>query len=117
MAMSQVSVLDKLTDVTFAVIDIETTGFDMKGVDRICEVAVVRGRLGVAQPVDSWSSLVNPGRNIPYGASQSQPHYQPDGAEPTFVCGHYRGIFGSGQRIACWSFTTHRSIYPFCKPS
>ncbi len=70
MAVSQVSVLDKLTDVTFAVIDIETTGFDMKGADRICEVAVVRGRLGAAQPVDTWSSLVNPGRNIPYGASR-----------------------------------------------
>lgn len=67
---SPVSVLDKLTDVTFAVIDIETTGFDMNGADRICEVAVVRGRLGAAQPVDSWSSLVNPGRTIPYGAAR-----------------------------------------------
>ncbi|TCK22776.1 DEAD/DEAH box helicase [Pseudonocardia endophytica] len=46
----------------FAVVDAETTGFDADGADRIVEIAVVRlapdGSL-----LDSWCTLVNPGRS------------------------------------------------------
>ncbi|ATE55615.1 DEAD/DEAH box helicase [Actinosynnema pretiosum] len=49
--------------VTYAVVDLETTGFSARGRDRIVEVAVVRvaadgGVLG------EWSSLVNPQRRV-----------------------------------------------------
>jgi DNA polymerase III epsilon subunit-like protein len=65
-----VAILDKLEDLTFAVVDLETTGFDRDGADRICEVAIVRGKIGQLEPLDTWSTLVNPGRSIPYSATQ-----------------------------------------------
>src|SRR5262245_63540410 len=57
-----------LEGVTFAVVDVETTGLDPAGGDRVCEVAVVRGRAGAI--LDSWSTLVHPGRSIPRGAQR-----------------------------------------------
>lgn len=50
---------------TFAVIDLETTGLDV-ATDRIIEIAVVHLDDN-AHIVDTWSSLVNPGR--PTGAT------------------------------------------------
>lgn len=57
----------RLRDLTYAVVDVETTGLSARLGDRICEVAVVRARGG--QVVDQIQTLVNPGRTISYGAS------------------------------------------------
>lgn len=64
-----ISKQDRLDAITFAVVDIETTGFDKTGVDRVCEVAVVRGKLGQTAPLETWSTLVHPGRPIPFSAT------------------------------------------------
>ena len=56
--------LDRLT---FAVVDVETTGLSARLGDKICEVAVVLGRAG--QIVGQLQTLVNPGRSISRGAS------------------------------------------------
>ncbi|MEO8288888.1 MAG: exonuclease domain-containing protein [Chloroflexota bacterium] len=73
-----------LRNLTYAVVDVETTGLSALGGDRICEVAVVVARGG--QIVDQFQSLVNPGRPISYGASavngisnamvQNAPHFR-----------------------------------------
>src|SRR5437660_1614391 len=55
-----------LRDITFAVVDVETTGLSPRLGDRVCEIAVVRGRCG--EMVDKWSTLVHPGRTIPFDA-------------------------------------------------
>jgi DNA polymerase III epsilon subunit-like protein len=52
--------------VTFAVVDVETTGTD-PAIDRVVEFACVLVRAG--RRIDSFSSLVNPGRLIPAGAT------------------------------------------------
>ena len=52
-----------LSDVSFAVVDVETTGGRPGGGDRITEIAIVEVRGGTI--VDEYSSLVNPGRSIP----------------------------------------------------
>jgi DNA polymerase-3 subunit epsilon len=56
----------KIRDATFAVVDVETTGMHRTS-DRVVEVAcaIVRG----GQRVETFSSLVNPGRTIPAFAS------------------------------------------------
>ena len=56
-----------LRSLTYAVIDVETTGLSARTGDRICEIAVVVGRNGAI--VDQLQTLVNPGRPISYGAS------------------------------------------------
>ena len=93
-----------LRQLTYAVIDVETTGLSVRLGDRICEVAVVVGRGG--QIVDQLQSLVNPGRPISRGAAavnrisdrmvQDAPTFRklaPDllkilGAENTVLVGH-----------------------------
>ena len=55
-----------LEGVTFAVVDVETTGLSPARGDRICEVAVVRARAG--QVLDTFTTLVNPQRSIGAGA-------------------------------------------------
>ncbi len=55
-----------LEGVTFAVVDVETTGLRPTTGDRICEVAIVRGRAG--QVLDTYTTLVNPQRTISPGA-------------------------------------------------
>ncbi|HMA36587.1 MAG TPA: exonuclease domain-containing protein [Chloroflexia bacterium] len=55
-----------LEGVTFAVVDVETTGLSPGRGDRICEVAVVRARAG--QVRDTFTTLVNPQRTISPGA-------------------------------------------------
>ncbi len=57
-----------LDGVTFAVVDVETTGLAAARGDRICELAVVRGQ-GTAV-LGTWSTLVHPGRLIPGDAQQ-----------------------------------------------
>jgi DNA polymerase-3 subunit epsilon len=47
----------------FAVLDVETTGFDARGVDRIVEVAIVSVR-GNGHVDDEFTSLVNPNRDV-----------------------------------------------------
>ncbi|KUP98373.1 exonuclease domain-containing protein [Thermobifida cellulosilytica] len=49
---------------TFAVLDLETTGLDPKRGARVCEVAVVRMR-GDGTVLDEYSTLVDPGVPIP----------------------------------------------------
>lgn len=56
-----------LRSLTYAVIDVETTGLSALTGDRICEVAVVIVKGG--QIADQMQSLVNPGRNISPGAA------------------------------------------------
>ena len=55
-----------LEGVTFAVVDVETTGLSPATGDRICEIAVVRGRAG--RVLDQFTTLVNPQRSIGAGA-------------------------------------------------
>jgi DNA polymerase III epsilon subunit family exonuclease len=56
-----------LHGLTFAVVDVETTGLSSRLGDKICEVAVVLGHGG--QIVGQLQTLVNPGRPISRGAS------------------------------------------------
>src|SRR5437762_1500115 len=51
-----------LDDIEFVVVDTETTGL-RPGPDRVIEIAAVRLRGG--QVIDTFQSLVNPGRRIP----------------------------------------------------
>jgi len=57
---------DDLSQATFAVIDVETTGLDPRS-DRVVEVVRVRVRGG--RILERFSSLVNPQRRIPPAAS------------------------------------------------
>jgi DNA polymerase-3 subunit epsilon len=57
-----------LDAVTFAVVDVETTGLDAARGHRVCEVAVLRGQGTTV--LDTWSTLVHPGRLIPSDAQQ-----------------------------------------------
>ncbi|GAB1341178.1 hypothetical protein MASR1M101_03050 [Gemmatimonas sp.] len=53
----------RLRDIDFAVVDVETTGTQAGGGDRITEIAIVQVRGG--EVGDVFSQLVNPGRPIP----------------------------------------------------
>lgn len=57
----------RLEDVDFTFVDVETTGLRPYLGDRICEIAALRRR--DKEVVDSFHSLVNPGRPISPGAS------------------------------------------------
>lgn len=50
---------------SYSVVDVETTGFSPQN-DRIVEIAVVRLEAGGI--IQRWSSLINPGRPIPWYA-------------------------------------------------
>ncbi len=54
-----------MTD-TFVALDVETTGLDAR-THRVVEIALIRFEVG--EEVDAWSSLVNPGCNIPPDAT------------------------------------------------
>ena len=56
-----------IKNVSFAVVDIETTGLSPRAGNRICEIAVLRVKGG--RKVGSFESLVNPERPISRGAS------------------------------------------------
>jgi DNA polymerase-3 subunit epsilon len=47
----------------FAVIDVETTGFNAAGHDRVVELAIVRLDADL-KPIDEFTTLLNPGRDI-----------------------------------------------------
>ncbi|HZG66149.1 MAG TPA: 3'-5' exonuclease, partial [Herpetosiphonaceae bacterium] len=51
-----------LQDVPFVLLDIETTGLEAHGGDRVVEIALVRRQGGVT--IRRWETLVNPGRAI-----------------------------------------------------
>lgn len=53
-------------NVTFAVLDLETTGLHPENADRVCEIAVVRMR-GDGTVLDEYSTLVHPGVPIRNG--------------------------------------------------
>lgn len=53
---------DLLGTTPFAVVDVETTGFSPRLHDRVVEVAVVRLEHG--KPVEEYTTLVNPGRDV-----------------------------------------------------
>ncbi len=52
-----------LSEITFAFLDVETTGLDPYLGHRICEIAILKTRNG--KVVDKFETLINPGRNIP----------------------------------------------------
>jgi DNA polymerase-3 subunit epsilon len=54
-----------LSDVAFAVVDVETTGGPVGAGHRITEVAIVEVRGG--RIIDEYQTLVNPGRHVPVG--------------------------------------------------
>lgn len=56
-----------LSDITFAFLDVETTGLDPRLGHRICEIAVLKKRGG--RILDKFQTLINPGRNISPQAS------------------------------------------------
>jgi len=57
-----------LSDITFAFLDVETTGLDPCLGHRICEIAVLKTRSG--KTLGKFQTLINPGRNIsPQAAS------------------------------------------------
>jgi DNA polymerase-3 subunit epsilon len=58
--------LTPLDRVTFAVLDLETTGLNPQLGDRVCEIALLRCR--GCQELGRFHSLVNPGRGISPGA-------------------------------------------------
>ncbi|NOZ27874.1 MAG: WYL domain-containing protein [Chloroflexi bacterium] len=55
-----------LTQVLFTVLDVETTGLDVSLGHRLCEIALVRGRVG--QEPEEFSQYVNPERPVDPGA-------------------------------------------------
>lgn len=56
-----------LRSVIFSCMDVETTGLNPHFGDRICEIAILRCLDG--NPLDSFQTLINPGRPISPGAS------------------------------------------------
>ena len=56
-----------LKNISFAIVDIETTGLSPLRGDRICEIAVLKVRNG--RKTAQFQSLVNPERPISGGAS------------------------------------------------
>jgi DNA polymerase III epsilon subunit-like protein len=66
---------DSLAAATFAVIDVETTGFDPVR-DRVVEVACIRLRRGGVE--HRFVTLVNPGRPVPAPASRVHGLYDAD---------------------------------------
>lgn len=54
---------DNLQEVTFAFLDVETTGLDAYFGDRVCEIAILKTRDG--RILDKLETLINPGRSIP----------------------------------------------------
>jgi DNA polymerase-3 subunit epsilon len=65
--VEECSMSTPLDQVTFTVLDVETTGLAPHFGDRICEIALLRCREG--RELGRFSSLVNPGRPISPGAS------------------------------------------------
>ncbi|HAH20660.1 MAG: hypothetical protein A2Y00_04600 [Omnitrophica WOR_2 bacterium GWF2_43_52] len=53
---------NKISDIDFVIFDVETTGLLPRSGDRIIEIAAMRFRSG--KPYDSFSSLLNPEREI-----------------------------------------------------
>jgi DNA polymerase-3 subunit epsilon len=53
-----------LSDVSFAVVDVETTGRGSWAGHRMIEIAIVEVRGGAV--VDHWETLLNPGQRLPY---------------------------------------------------
>lgn len=80
-AHRQLSLMDSpaLFDVTFAVLDLETTGLSPER-DRITEVGVVKARRG--EVLGELATLVHPGRPIPPGITAVT------GITPAMVAGH-----------------------------
>src|SRR5689334_23056399 len=56
--VTQLDLTTPLERVSFAVVDIESTGGSLAQGDRICEIALVRAQAG--RILDQWSSLIQP---------------------------------------------------------
>jgi DNA polymerase III epsilon subunit family exonuclease len=54
---------ENLREITFAFLDVETTGLDPYFGDRVCEIAILKTKNG--QILDKFERLINPGRSIP----------------------------------------------------
>jgi len=57
-------------NLTYAVLDTETTGFYYDRGDRLVEIAAVKIRDGKIVPSDNFQSMINPERSIPLSASR-----------------------------------------------
>ncbi len=56
-----------LDEITFAFLDVETTGLDPYLGDKICEIAILKTKDG--KVLDKFETLINPGRAIPLQAA------------------------------------------------
>jgi DNA polymerase-3 subunit epsilon len=65
--MEQMDPALPLSALTFAFLDVETTGLSPQAGHRVCEIAVVRS--GLDEEGDTFASLVDPGRPISPGAA------------------------------------------------
>lgn len=59
-----------LSNITFAVLDIETTGFNVDKWDRLLEIWIVKIRNWKVVRTDSFETMINPQRSIPLSASR-----------------------------------------------
>ena len=83
----------------YVVFDLETTGIS-RVYDEVVEISAVKVRSG--KVVDEFSTLVNPGRHIPAGASQVNGITDQMVADaPRFLQG-VAGISGFHRRLSLW---------------
>lgn len=95
-----------LADVTFAVVDVETTGARASTTDRVTEVAIATVRGGAV--VDVYSQLVNPQRSIPaHITALTQITWEMVRDQPTFeAIAHV-----IGERLQGSIFTAHNATF------
>jgi len=95
-----------LTDVSFAVVDVETTGTRASATDRITEIAIAQVHNG--EVADVYSQLVNPERSIPpHITSLTQISWAMVRDQPTF-----RHIIPEvSSRLAGHVFTAHNAVF------
>ena len=93
----------------YAVVDLETTGFDAKRADRIVEIAIVRID-ATGRELGRFETLVDPGRSTGPSSVHHITEAMVRGA-PTFaqIAPVGAGLAGRGWS---WSPTTHRSRTP-----
>jgi DNA polymerase III epsilon subunit family exonuclease len=64
------SCVGTLSELTFAVLDCETTGLEPDGGDRVVSLGAVRLRQGALRPEETFHTLVDPGRPVPLSSTR-----------------------------------------------